>query len=110
MLGVRRGGQDGVVAAGMQAEEDFGAGRFFDSQAGRADGDTTIVAHADGGAQAPDIRPPWTRGHRTQHRTFFFLRGVPRLLRRLPQFAVPFLGVVMLAQRLQVPVGFRPVR
>ena len=43
-------GEHGVMAGRMEAEDDFGAGRFFDPQALGADGDATVVADADGGA------------------------------------------------------------
>ena len=58
LLGGGCGGQDGVVVGGVQAEDHFGAGRFFDPGAFGANGDTAIVAHAEGGAHAPDVGPP----------------------------------------------------
>ena len=65
-------GQHGVVAGGMEAEADFGAGWCFDPQALGADGDAAIVADAERGADTPDIRPPRTGGRRAQHGAFFF--------------------------------------
>ena len=56
----------------MQAEENFGAGRSFDPQALGADGDAAVVADAEGGALAPDVRPPRTQRHGTQDGTLFF--------------------------------------
>ena len=65
-------GQHGVVAGGMAAEADFGAGWCFDPQALGADGDAAIVADAERGADAPDIRPPRAGRHWPQDGTFFF--------------------------------------
>ncbi len=106
MLVIGGVGEDGVMAGGMQAEADFGAGRSFDPQALGADGDASVVTHAEEGALAPDLRPPRTRRDRTQDGAFFFQRRGPRLLRGRPQFALDFLGVVRVAQRVDGLVGF----
>ena len=105
MLGGGGVGQHGVVAAGMEAKDDLGTRWFFDPQALGTDGHAAIVAHAERGADAPDIWPPRTGRHWPQDGTFFFQRRRPRLVRGLPEFAVDFFGVVMVAQRGDVPVG-----
>ena len=72
LLGVGGVGEDGVMAGGMQAQDDFGAGWGFEAEAFGANGDTAIVADFDLGADAPDLRPPRTAGHGAQPRAFCF--------------------------------------
>ena len=50
------GGPHGVMAGGMAAEHDFGAGRLFDAEAVRADGVVVGVFHRRGG-YAPTAPP-----------------------------------------------------
>ena len=56
-------GQDGMMAGGMEAEDDFVSRRFFDAQALAADGHATIGADLEratvsekGGGQEIEIR------------------------------------------------------
>ena len=72
LLGVGGVGQDGVMAGGMEAEDDFGAGWLFEAEAFGANGDAAIVADFDLGADAPDIRPPRTDRRGAQHGTLGF--------------------------------------
>ncbi len=99
-------GQDGVVAGGMEAENDFVSGRFFDAQTLGADGHASVAADFDWGAHTPDIRPPGTAGCRAQNGSLFFFGVVPGAERGLAQFAMDFVGVVMVAQRVDVAIGF----
>ena len=108
--GIRRGGQHGVMAAGMEAKHDFGAGRFFEAQALRADGDASVRADFDERAHAPDIIPPRTTRGRAQDRAFFFFGVVPGAERSLAQFAMDFMGVMVGAQGVDVLVGFIELR
>ena len=55
-------GQDGVVAGRMEAEDDFGAGRYFEAHALCADRHAAIGAGLDEGAEAPNKRPPRAAG------------------------------------------------
>ena len=103
---IGRSGQHGVMAGGMEAKDDFGAGLFFDAPPLGADGDTAIVADFEERAHAPDIIPPRTFGRGAQDGAFFFFGIVPGAQRGLAQFAVDFMGVVMGAQGVDVLVGF----
>ena len=104
------GGQDGVMAGRVEAQNDLGAPGMFDAEALRADGDTAIGADFDRGANTPNIRPPRTSGDRAQDGPFFFLGAIPGLLRRHAQFAMGFVGVAMEAQSVDVRVGIIDVR
>ena len=95
MLGIGRGGQHGMVAAGMEAKDDFGGGRFFDSEALGADGYATVAAHLDDDAHAPHVIPPRAAGRGPQAEAFFFFGLGPGLLRGWAQFAMDFPGVAM---------------
>lgn len=100
-------GQHGVVAGGMEAEDDFVSRRFFDAQTLAANGDAAISADFERGAHAPDVRPPGTAGRGAQNGSFFFFGEVPGARRGLAQFAMDFVPVAMLAQGVDVLVGFR---
>ena len=94
------------MAGGMEAKDDFGAGRFFEAQPLGADGDTTIVADFEERAHAPDIVPPRTFGRGAQDGAFFFFGIIPGAQWSLAQFAMDFMGVAMGAQGVDVLVGF----
>ncbi len=96
-------GEDGVVACGMQAEADFIAGRSFDPQALGADGDASVVTHADEGALAPDVGPPRTVGRGANDGTVFGESLRVGLARGLAEFAVDFM-LVGVGQELVVEV------
>ena len=87
---IRRGGQHGVMAGGVPAEDDAGAGCGFDAQALGAEGHPAIAADADRGAHAPDVRPPGTAGRGAQDGAAFFFGGVPGRLRQ----ELPFKGAL----------------
>jgi len=90
-----RRGQDGVMAGGMEAQNHFGPPGMFDAEPLGADGNTAIGANFDGGANAPNIRPPSTSGGWAQDGSLFFPGTVPRLLWRQAQFAMSFVPVAM---------------
>ena len=69
---VGRGRQDGMMACGMETKHDLGARRAFEAHALRADGNAPISAGFQGGAHAPNIRPPGTSGDGSQDGAFFF--------------------------------------
>ena len=53
-----RGEEHGVIAVGMHAPGDAGAGRLFDAQALCGDGDAAVGADVGLRAGAPDVGPP----------------------------------------------------
>ena len=55
---IRRGGEDGVIAVGVEATNDSCTGRFVDAQTLAGDGDTTIGIDAGGRTLAPNVGPP----------------------------------------------------
>ena len=89
------GGEDGVMSAGMSAEDDLGAGRGFDAESLGGDGDAAIVSDLDEGALAPDEGPPGTARDGTEDGAFFFSGGVPSLLGFHLEFAVDLMLVAM---------------
>ena len=93
------------MASGVEAQNHFGASRIFEAEALGADGNTAIGADFDGGANAPNIRPPGTSGDGAQDGTLFFLGAVPSLLRGHAQVAVGFVSVAMKPQSVDVGVG-----
>ncbi len=105
MVFVGRRGQHGVMACRVEAENDFGAWRPFNAEARGADGNPTIGRDLEGGAQAPNIRPPRAAWGWAQYGALFFFGQVPGALRGHAQFAVDFVGVAMEAQRLDLGVG-----
>ena len=105
MVFVRLGGQNGVMACGMEAQNGFGARGVFDPEALSADGNAAIGADLDGGAEAPNIRPPGAARGWAQDGSFFLFGQFPGSLRGQAQFAVGFVDVAMEAQRIDVGVG-----
>ena len=105
LLGIGSGGQHGMVAAGMEAKDDFGGGRFFDAQALGADGDATVAPHLEDGAHAPHVLPPRAAGRGAQDGAFFFFGLGPGRLRGLAQFAMDFPGVAMRPQGVDLRMG-----
>ena len=104
-LGIGLGGEDGVMTAGVNAEDDFGAGRDFQTNALSADGDAAVVAGFDYGALAPDVGPPRTPGHGPEDGAFVLFGGVPGLLGFHPEFAVDFVLVAMKSEFAHLGVG-----
>jgi hypothetical protein len=90
---MRRSREHGTVAAGMEAKNDFGAWATFEANALLADGNPSIGANLQSGAEAPNIRPPWAGRGWTDDRTFFLFGQVPSALRGLLEFAVSFVSV-----------------
>ena len=95
MVFIGWGGEDGVMAGGMEAENDFGAGWMFEAQALGADGNAAIGADLDGGADTPNIRPPGAARGGAQDGALFLFGEVPGLLRGQAQFAMDFMDVAM---------------
>ena len=57
-FGVWLGGQDAMLAWGVKTEDELDAGRFFQAEALRADGQAAIGADFEGGTHTPKIGPP----------------------------------------------------
>ena len=95
-----------MVAGRMEAEDDFGAGRFFQAHAMWADGYSAIGAGFDGGAEAPNKGPPRAAWGWAQDGALGAPGTVPSLLRGHAQFAMGFLGIVVEPQLVDVRVGF----
>ena len=94
-----------MVIGWVETKDDRGAGRFFNSQALRADWHTGIRADFESCAHAPDVIPPGAWGSRAQGGTFFLPGLIPCAQRSLAQFAVNFLGVAMGSERIDVGIG-----
>ena len=60
------------MAGGMEAEDYFGAWWTLDTQALGADGNAAIGTDFEGGAYAPNIRPPGATRGWAQDGAFFF--------------------------------------
>ena len=99
------GGEDGVMTVGVNAEDDFGAGRDFEAEALGADGDAAVVADFDLGALAPNVGPPGAARHGPQDGAFFLFGGVPGVLGFHVEFAMDFVRVAMEAQSVHLGVG-----
>ena len=108
-MGMRWSRQDGVMAGWVEAQDDGGAGRFFDAQAFGANGEAPVDANLEGGAHTPYIGPPRATWDRAQHGAIFLFGGVPSTLGGLAQFAMDFVGVAMVAECVDMSVGFRQV-
>jgi len=93
------------VPCRMEAQNHFGSSRMFDAEPLRADRNAAIRTNFDGGANAPNIRPPRTSADGAQNGALFFPGTVPRLLRSHLQFAMDFVGVVMEPQRVDLRIG-----
>lgn len=89
----------------MEAENDLGARGMFDPEALSAYGNAAIGADLDGGAEAPNIRPPGAARGSAQNGAFFLLGQFPSSLGCQPQFAVGFVDVSMESQSIDVRVG-----
>lgn len=101
--------QNGVMTAGVGAEDDRRPGRHFQAEALGADGDTGVVAGFEDGALAPDVGPPRAAGHGTQRGAVFLYGDVPSVLRFHLKFAVDFVLVAVEAQGAHLRVGVREV-
>ena len=105
MVFVRRVGQDGVMAAGMEAEDDFAAWEQGEAHALVADGDAAVGADLDRRALAPHIRPPRAGGFGAQHGALFPLRLLPGGAGRAVEFAMDFMLVAVVTQGGDMVVG-----
>ena len=72
------GGQEGKVAVGMDAADEFGTWRVIDGQALGTDGNAAIVADLHCRALTPDIGPPGAARSGTQERAFSRKARCPR--------------------------------
>src|ERR1700690_3786205 len=93
------------MAGGMQTEDDFATGRFFDTQSLSANGDAAVGANLNRGAHAPDVGPPRAEGDGTHDRTIFSLGLIPGSLWSLAQFAMDFVGIAVRPQGVDVRIG-----
>lgn len=105
MLGIWRCGQHGVMACGMEAEQDFGLWGFLDSEPLGPDRHAAIAADFDGRADAPDVLPPRTARSWPDDGAVFFLCQVPGPLRSLAKFAMDFVGIAMGSEGVDVGIG-----
>jgi hypothetical protein len=99
------GGEHGVMAGGMEAEDDFASRGFFDGQPLGSDRHPPVGADLDPGPHAPDVMPPRAARDRTDHRTIFLLGFIPCPLRGLTQLAVNFVSVVVRPQGIDMGIG-----
>ena len=83
-VGSGRSGEYGVLAGGVQTQDDFATGRLFDPQPLRAARDAAIGADGQWRAHAPDIVPPRAARDRPQDGAVFFPGLIPSVLRSLP--------------------------
>ena len=104
-MGIGWSGQHGVMAGGMEAEQDFAPGRLFEAQPLSADGDPAVGADLDRRAHAPNAVPPRTVRNGADHRTVFFPGLVPSPQWGLAQFAMDFVGVAVGPQRVDMRIG-----
>lgn len=105
MFFMRRSGEDGAMARRMEAENDFGSRGMLETNAFIADGNSSIGADLQRGAEAPNVRPPWAGRGWADDGTFFLFGQVPGALSGELQFTVSFVSVAMEPQRIDVDVG-----
>jgi len=98
-------GQDGVVAGGMEAENDLGARGALHTEAEGTDDNAAIGADLNGGADAPNIRPPRASRGWAQHGPLCLRGHCPGLPGGHTQFAMGFVIVPVESQSLDVRVG-----
>jgi len=94
-----------MVAGGVEAQNDSGPRGILDPEALDADRNTTIGADLDGGARAPNVRPPGTSWRRAKDGPLLLLGECPGLLRGHPQFAMGLMNIAMEPQSLDMRVG-----
>lgn len=97
--------QDGIMAGGMEAENDLGSGGTFDAEALGTDGNPAVGADFYDGADTPNIRPPRAAWGWPQDGAFFLLGEIPGPLRGQAQFAMDFMDVAMEPQSVDMGVG-----
>lgn len=84
-----------MVAAGVKAEDDFGARRMFKTDSLRADGYSAIRTELESGPLAPNIRPARTMGRWADDGTFLIFGQVPGALCGSAKFAMGFMAVAV---------------
>ena len=97
-LGVGLVGEEGNIAIGVLAVDDFGARRAGDPQAFQACREAPIGADGDGGADTPDVSPPRAAGCRAQDGLFFLSGVASGGIRGAADFPVDFLGIAMVPE------------
>ena len=105
MIFIWGSGQDGVVAAGMETEDDLGSWGTFEAHALGANGNPAIGGDLERGSETPNIGPPGTTRGWPQDGTVFLFREIPGALRGQAQFPVRLVDVAVEPQRIDVPVG-----
>ena len=89
----------------VMAEDYFGTWVSLDAYALRADGDAPVGADFDGGAKAPDERPPGTSGDRSQHGAFLLAGEMPGSGGFHFEFAMDLVVVAVETQVLDLGIG-----
>ena len=89
--------ENGVMAGGVLAQNNFGARCRIEAETLRGDGNSAIGADLDGSANAPDEGPPRAARHGPQDGAFFLLCQIPCLERFHLQLPMDFMRIVMLA-------------
>src|ERR1022692_267288 len=93
------------MSGGAMAEDEFGAETTVDAEALGADGHAAIGADFDGGAEAPDKRPPGAARDGAEEGAFLLEGEVPGRLGFHLKFSVDFVLVAMKAQALDMGIG-----
>ena len=104
-LGVGLVGEEGNIAIGVLAVDDFGARRAGDPQAFQACRDAPIGADGDGGADTPDVSPPRAAGCRAQDGLLFLSGTASGGIRGAADFPVDFLGIAMVPEGGEQGIG-----
>lgn len=97
--------QDGIVAAGMVAEDDFGPWGLGDPDALGSQRDAAIWGDFNRDSLTPNIGPPRAGGLRAQDGALFALGLGPSGAGRLLEFPVDFLLIAVVAQGGNVFIG-----
>ena len=95
-------GQDGVRAAGREAQHHLGARRTLNAEALGAAGPAAIGANLEGRADAPNLRPPGATRGGAPDGPLFLLGQIPGFVRGQPQVALGFVDVAMESQLVDV--------
>ena len=104
MFLLRRSGENGAMAGRMEAEDDFGSWGMLEANALLADGDPSVGADLQSGAEAPNIGPPRAPRGGAEDGTFFLFGQVPGAWSSPLEFAVGCVGVALESPRIEVSV------
>ena len=98
-------GEEGDIAIGVLAVDDFGARRAGDPQAFQACRDAAVGADFDGCADTPHVSPPRAAGCRAQDVLLFLPGAAGGGIRGAADFPVDFPGVAMVPERGEQRIG-----